>query len=55
MLLNPILMYQCLLIIVIFVVSMFEFKLGTHVLSHIEKTDVPLFISFRQLKKRKNA
>jgi len=32
---------------------MFEFKLGTHVLSHIEKTDVPLFISFRQLRKRK--
>jgi len=32
---------------------MFEFKLGTHVLSHIDKTDVPLFISFRQLRKRK--
>jgi len=32
---------------------MFEFKLGTHVLNHIEKTDVPLFISFRQLRKRK--
>lgn len=30
-----------------------EFKLGTHVLNHIEKTDVPLFVSFRQLKKRK--
>ena len=32
---------------------MFEFKLGTHILPHIEKTDVPLFISFRQLRKRK--
>ena len=32
---------------------MFDFKLGTHVLPHIEKTDVPLFISFRQLRKRK--
>lgn len=30
-----------------------KFWLGTHVLSHIEKTDVPLFISFRQLRKRK--
>lgn len=30
-----------------------EFKLGTHILSHIEKTNVPLFISFRQLRKRK--
>lgn len=30
-----------------------DFYLGTHVLSHMEKTDVPLFISFRQLRKRK--
>lgn len=31
----------------------FTFHLGSHVLSHIDKTDVPLFISFRQLRKRK--
>jgi len=31
----------------------FEFMLGTHVLNHIEKTNVPLFISFRQLRNRK--
>jgi len=31
----------------------FTFYLGTHVLNHIEKTDSPLFISFRQLRKRK--
>ena len=31
-----------------------EFKLGTHILNHIDKTEVPLFISFRQLRKRKN-
>ena len=30
-----------------------KFWLGTHVLNHMEKTDVPLFISFRQLRKRK--
>jgi hypothetical protein len=30
-----------------------EFYLGTHVLNHMEKTNVPLFISFRQLRKRK--
>jgi hypothetical protein len=30
-----------------------EFYLGTHVINHMEKTDVPLFISFRQLRKRK--
>jgi len=30
-----------------------EFKLGTHVLNHIDKTEVPLFVSFRQLKNRK--
>lgn len=30
-----------------------KFYLGTHVLNHIEKSDVPLFISFRQLRKRK--
>jgi len=31
----------------------FEFMLGTHVLNHMEKVNVPLFISFRQLRKRK--
>jgi len=31
----------------------FTFYLGTHVMNHIEKTDKPLFISFRQLRKRK--
>jgi len=30
-----------------------KFYLGTHVLSHMEKTNVDLFISIRQLKKRK--
>lgn len=30
-----------------------KFYLGTHVLNHIEKSTVPLFISFRQLRKRK--
>ena len=30
-----------------------KFWMGTHMLSHIERTDVPLFISFRQLRKRK--
>lgn len=29
------------------------FYLGTHVLNHIEKTDVPLFVSFRRLRQRK--
>ena len=31
------------------------FYLGTHVVNHVEKTDKPLFISFRQLKNRKKA
>lgn len=31
----------------------FTFYLGTHVLNHIEKTEKPLFVSFRQLRKRK--
>ena len=30
----------------------FTFYLGTHELNHINKTDVPLFISFRRLRKR---
>lgn len=30
-----------------------EFYLGTHVLNHIEKSTVPMFVSFRQLRKRK--
>lgn len=30
-----------------------EFFLGTHIINHIEKTDVPLFISFRRLIRRK--
>jgi len=30
-----------------------EFYLGTHILNHMEKTNVPLFISFKQLRKRK--
>jgi len=30
-----------------------KFYLGTHVLNHIEKSNVPLFVSFRQLRKRK--
>ena len=30
-----------------------DFYLGTHVLSHLDKTSVPLFVSFRQLRKRK--
>lgn len=30
----------------------FTFMLGTHVLSHLDKTEVPLFVSFRQLRKR---
>jgi len=30
-----------------------QFYLGTHVANHIEKTDVPLFISYRQLRNRK--
>jgi len=30
-----------------------EFYLGTHVLNHIEKTQVPLFVSFKRLRKRK--
>ena len=30
-----------------------KFYLGTHVLNHIEKSNVPLFISFRSLRKRK--
>ena len=30
-----------------------ELYLGTHVLSHIDKTELPLFVSFRQLRKRK--
>lgn len=29
------------------------FYLGTHVLAHIDKTEYPLFVSFRQLRKRK--
>ena len=29
------------------------FYLGSHILNHIEKTEYPLFVSFRQLKKRK--
>lgn len=32
----------------------FTFYLGSHMLSHIDKTDVPLFVSFRQLRKRKH-
>lgn len=31
----------------------FTFYLGSHVVNHIEKTDVPLFLSYRQLRKRK--
>jgi hypothetical protein len=31
----------------------FEFYLGTHVLPHIDRTDVPLFVSYRQLRARK--
>ena len=31
----------------------FTFYLGSHVLNHIEKTEYPLFLSFRQLNKRK--
>lgn len=31
----------------------FTFYLGSHVLSHIDKAHVPLFISYRQLRKRK--
>lgn len=31
----------------------FTFYLGTHVINHIDRTDVPLFVSFRQLNKRK--
>jgi len=34
-------------------VTPFDFYLGTHILSHIDKTSVPLFISYRQLRKRK--
>ena len=30
-----------------------KFYLGTHVVNHIEKTDIPLFISYRQLRNRK--
>jgi len=30
-----------------------KFYLGTHVLNHIERSDVPFFVSFRQLRKRK--
>lgn len=30
-----------------------KFYLGTHCMSHIEKTDVPLFVSFNQLRNRK--
>ena len=30
-----------------------NFYLGTHMLSHIDKTNIPLFVSFRQLRKRK--
>lgn len=29
------------------------FYLGTHVVNHVEKTDIPMFVSFRQLKNRK--
>ena len=32
-----------------------EFYLGTHVLNHLEKTDVPLFISRRAFDKRKSS
>ena len=32
---------------------MTEFYLGTHHVSHIDKTEVPLFVSYRQLRKRK--
>lgn len=31
-----------------------EFYLGTHVLNHLEKTDVPMFVSRRVLEKRKS-
>lgn len=31
------------------------FYLGTHAVNHIEKTEVPLFVSYRQLKNRKKA
>jgi len=30
-----------------------KFYMGTHMLSHIEKASIPLFVSFRQLRKRK--
>jgi hypothetical protein len=30
-----------------------RFFMGTHIVSHIDKTDVPLFVSYRQLNKRK--
>ena len=30
-----------------------KFYLGTHVINHIDKVDFPLFVSFRQLRKRK--
>lgn len=32
---------------------MTKFYLGTHVLNHIDKTNIPLFVSFRQLRSRK--
>lgn len=32
---------------------MVKFLLGSHVISHIDKVNFPLFLSFRQLRKKK--